>query len=166
MNRFVHLLLSMKNYVVPMFLVGFLLSSCSKTGYSVAPFNIVNLQGEAYSEADLSGKTTVVVVWATWCRPCLQKIPALNALKNKYPDHEYWALSDDVPQKVSALHARIPFHWDLLPESQSLTDQLQTRLVKTYPQFIVLENGEVVYEETTESADGVMRLEEFLEARN
>jgi cytochrome c biogenesis protein CcmG/thiol:disulfide interchange protein DsbE len=160
------LLINMRYLIVLSIMSIGLLTSCSKTGYNVQPFQIRDLQGKDFTEKHLENQLTVMVVWATWCRPCLQKIPTLNALKIKYPNSVYWALSDDAPDEIHAINSRIPFHWKLFPESEELTDQLQTRLVKTYPQFVVIENGKVIYEETTESADGVMRLDKFLEARN
>ena len=34
--------------------------------------------------SDFRGKVVVVDFWATYCPPCLEEIPQLNALKNKY----------------------------------------------------------------------------------
>ena len=34
----------------------------------------------------LEGKVVLLNFWATWCAPCLQEIPELNRLANRYPD--------------------------------------------------------------------------------
>jgi len=36
--------------------------------------------------SDYEGKVVVLNFWATWCAPCLDEIPDLNRLQNKYPD--------------------------------------------------------------------------------
>ena len=36
--------------------------------------------GRAWTIADLKGKTTLLNVWATWCRPCLAELPDLQKL--------------------------------------------------------------------------------------
>ncbi|MDX3929720.1 MAG: TlpA disulfide reductase family protein [Shinella sp.] len=37
--------------------------------------------GKAKSLSDFSGKTLLVNLWATWCVPCREEMPALNALQ-------------------------------------------------------------------------------------
>lgn len=40
--------------------------------------------GESEKLADLKGKVVVLDFWATYCPPCLEEIPHLNELHNKY----------------------------------------------------------------------------------
>lgn len=51
--------------------------------------NIENLGWTLFNQqrqklSDFRGKVVVVDFWATYCPPCLEEIPHLNALKNKY----------------------------------------------------------------------------------
>ena len=39
---------------------------------------------KARSWAELKGKVTVIDCWATWCGPCIQQIPKLQAIHEKY----------------------------------------------------------------------------------
>ncbi|MCY7377581.1 MAG: TlpA family protein disulfide reductase [Pyrinomonadaceae bacterium] len=43
-----------------------------------------NFTGENVKLADLKGKVVVLDFWATYCPPCLEGIPHLNDLQNKY----------------------------------------------------------------------------------
>jgi thiol-disulfide isomerase/thioredoxin len=49
------------------------------------------------SEQDLTGHVFVVEFWATWCPPCMQSIPHMNALAAKYEDKNviFLGLSQD-----------------------------------------------------------------------
>ena len=40
-------------------------------------------QGEPLSMQDFAGKTVLLNLWATWCGPCRQEMPALNALQKE-----------------------------------------------------------------------------------
>jgi len=55
-----------------------------KTAWStnVATPNIeaLDLQGKAWSTAELAGKVVVLNFWATWCTPCKDELPTLQTL--------------------------------------------------------------------------------------
>ena len=47
-------------------------------------FNLTTLDGKPVSLASLKGKVVMVNFWATWCVPCRQEMPHLQALYEKY----------------------------------------------------------------------------------
>jgi thiol-disulfide isomerase/thioredoxin len=40
----------------------------------------IDLQGKAWTTAELSGKVVVLNFWATWCAPCKDELPTLQSL--------------------------------------------------------------------------------------
>jgi len=53
---------------------------------------------QPFSIADHKGKTVVVDYWATWCGPCLRKMPSYNDLAAQYRHNDsvvFWAVSVD-----------------------------------------------------------------------
>ncbi|HEY7668463.1 MAG TPA: TlpA disulfide reductase family protein [Actinomycetota bacterium] len=44
------------------------------------------LDGDTADTADLRGSVAVVNVWAEWCGPCLEEMPALQRLYERYRD--------------------------------------------------------------------------------
>ena len=45
-----------------------------------------DIEGNDVTIADFSGKVVLIDFWETWCGPCLQVFPAMDALKEEYPD--------------------------------------------------------------------------------
>jgi len=40
---------------------------------------LLNLEGEEVSLSDSSGQPALINFWATWCPPCLEELPAIQA---------------------------------------------------------------------------------------
>ena len=73
-----------------------------------APLKVPNLaftdgSGKALRLADWHGKTVLLNLWATWCVPCREEMPALDALQNKLgsPNFQVVAVNIDTrdPEK-------------------------------------------------------------------
>lgn len=56
-------------------------------------FALPTLDGGKVALADHKGKVVLVSFWATWCKPCKQELPLLDALGKKYADRGLVVLS-------------------------------------------------------------------------
>jgi thiol-disulfide isomerase/thioredoxin len=73
---------------------GFLLHAVPKAVPEIA---FADGEGEPLNLADFRGRTVLLNVWATWCPPCREEMPALDALAGALegPELEVIALSTD-----------------------------------------------------------------------
>ena len=47
-------------------------------------FTFQSMAGDQVSLDQLKGKILYIDIWATWCKPCLQQLPAMKELEEKY----------------------------------------------------------------------------------
>ena len=56
------------------------------TGFILPEFMVYDQSGAEVLRSSLNGKPSVVGYWATWCPPCMQEVPEIQALWEKYGD--------------------------------------------------------------------------------
>ena len=57
-----------------------------EAGSTLADFTLECYDGSEFRLADTRGKVVVINRWATWCTPCIEEIPAFEALYEAHPD--------------------------------------------------------------------------------
>ncbi len=62
------------------------------TGRGYADMAFKNAEGEDMSIADFKGKALLVNFWASWCVPCREEMPALDAVATKYNSEKFMVL--------------------------------------------------------------------------
>ncbi len=50
-----------------------------KVGEKAPDFSLTSFDGQTYHLADLKGKVVLVNIWASWCKPCEEEAPDLEA---------------------------------------------------------------------------------------
>jgi len=67
-------------------------------GQQIGDFQFTALDGSEITRDSLEGKVVVIDFWATWCGPCIESLPNLNTVYEKYKDHagvQFLAVSID-----------------------------------------------------------------------
>ena len=78
-----------------------------EVGAPVPGYRTVALEGDSVSLAAQRGKVVLFNIWATWCHPCRDEIPELQALHVKYRDRglELVGVSVDADGSDDAIRA-------------------------------------------------------------
>lgn len=70
---------------------------------SLGNFQVQDLSGEEINLTQMVGKPMIVEVWATWCPPCRESLPHLEAIKSKYSDQlDVFLVSDEPVETIVA----------------------------------------------------------------
>jgi cytochrome c biogenesis protein CcmG, thiol:disulfide interchange protein DsbE len=65
-------------------LVPFEAHAAGEVGQPAPALMVQELNGQTFDLAALRGKVIVINFWATWCPPCRQEMPALDAFYRRY----------------------------------------------------------------------------------
>jgi peroxiredoxin len=97
-----------------------LLALASIAAQAAAPapdFTLKTAAGPNLRLAEQRGQVVMVNFWATWCAPCKQEMPHLNALYDKYRNTGFVLLGvnvDDDPAKAVAEAAKLGIKFPVL----------------------------------------------------
>ena len=112
-------------------------------------FAFNSMDGKLVSLKDLKGKYVYVDIWATWCRPCIEQLPAMKELEEKYRGQDLEFLS------ISVDNERDKEKWKRMVNEKEMTGiQLYAGTtstfhkdyqIKTIPKFLILgKDGEII----------------------
>lgn len=99
------------------------LALCALAAQAAGPapdFTLKTVAGPNLRLAEQRGQVVMVNFWATWCAPCKQEMPHLNALYDKYRSAGFVLLGvnvDDDPAKAAAEAAKLGIRFPVLLDS-------------------------------------------------
>ncbi len=64
-------------------------TSRGAVGERAPAYSAVTLDGDSARLSELAGQVVLLNVWATWCAPCREEIPALQGLYERYRDQDF-----------------------------------------------------------------------------
>jgi peroxiredoxin len=98
--------------------------ACTDARHAPAPVDVgkpapayraVSVSGDSVSLAALRGKTVLLNVWATWCHPCLEEMPAMERLWRSRKGDELIVLAVSVDSDPAVLPGFIARHGYTFP---------------------------------------------------
>lgn len=116
-------------------------------GDKVPAFSMKDIKGNTVTLDSLNGKVVFLDFWATWCGPCKEELPALDAIYQKYAKDglEIVAVSvDKSEENVAEFLAKKPVSFTVLTDK---TGKLASSfsLVGMPTAFIIGKDGVIVH---------------------
>jgi cytochrome c biogenesis protein CcmG, thiol:disulfide interchange protein DsbE len=93
-------------------------------------FKLFDIDGNEFSSDQLKDKTTLINFNGTYCKVCLNEIPCLNKLKEKYQDKVNFISIFDIERKPGDIESVLkirPFDFTILINNETLKKQLDIR---------------------------------------
>lgn len=90
-------------------------------------FSLPSREGQAVSLAEQKGKVVMVNFWATWCVPCRQEMPHLQALYERYEGLGFELLAvnvEDNPEGARKWLAETPVTFPVLFDAKNEVSKL------------------------------------------
>lgn len=136
-----------------------------QVGDRAPSFAVVTRDGKTIGPDQFGGKLLMVNFWATWCPPCIEETPALNALHQRFHDKGLTLLGISVDQDEKAYDQfverfRIGYQVARDPDADIAVDYGTFKYPETY---IIDKNGRVI-EKLISSGWSVEDLAKRLEA--
>ena len=78
-------------------------------GQKVYDFEFINMKsGKIHRISNFEGRPVILNFWATYCGPCIEEFPDLQAIENEYAQ-EVWviAISDEDKERISRFVQRV-----------------------------------------------------------
>lgn len=102
--------------------------------------------GKTVNSESFSGKSLLIVFFATWCPPCIQEIPNLIKMQDEYSDKQFSVVGLSVDQEkdvVQKLVSREEINYPVMMADKAVTRDFDG--VYGIPtSFLVNNNGNVV----------------------
>ena len=76
--------------------------------------SLPDLEGRSVALREYLGRPTVVNFWATWCAPCVQEMPYLDAIAKNSPKLGFVGIGIDTESNIKQFVAKIPVSYKLL----------------------------------------------------
>ena len=109
-------------------------------------FTLPTLEGELLTVSDLRGKVVFVNFWATWCPPCRDEMPSMEALYQRFKDRDFEILAVNIgetPEEVTAFMEEYGFSFPaLLDEDIRVGNDYGIRAIPT--SFFVNQEGRII----------------------
>lgn len=129
-------------------------------GVPAPAFTYANYNGGETSLESLKGKVVYIDVWATWCMPCLQEIPALQELEKKFHGKEVAFVSISIDAEKDHARWREFIETKQLKGIQLIADKawksqiVEDYVIKGIPRFILIDKeGKIVRAEAPRPSD-------------
>ncbi|PLX84080.1 MAG: thioredoxin [Desulfuromonas sp.] len=110
-------------------------------------FTLEDVQGNKVSLADYKGKVVILNFWATWCPPCIEEMPSMEKLHQRYKGDDFVLLAVNVEENsrkiVQKFLKKNPYTFPVLLDLDARVQQMYGAY--RFPETVIINrNGDIV----------------------
>ncbi len=128
-------------------------------GHEAPDFTFTDRAGKKLSLKNLRGKTVLIDIWGTWCVPCIEEMPNLDKLQQRYKDRSDVAIvsvaCDKKREKWTAFLDKHQPSWTqylITPEGDKVLNEVYRTI--GIPRFIIIDRqGRIVTADSMRPSD-------------
>jgi len=138
-------------------------SPALSVGDKAPAWRLQDAQGKEYSLAGLQGKVVVMDFWATWCGPCIQAMPKLQDLHERFADRGVVVLGISTWEggDPAAFMREKGYTYQLLVDGDEVAKAYNVNGLPTL--YVIGPEGKVIYGEVGTAAYGYEKLVQVIE---
>ena len=84
-------------------------------GTQAENFQLADLKGQTHQLNQYQGKVVLLNFWATWCKPCVTEMPAMQASYDRLKDQGFVVLAVNELEDLEMVRAHIQEHQHTFP---------------------------------------------------
>ena len=118
-----------------------------EAGQRPPALDLMDVSGRRISLGGYRGRVTLVNFWVTWCPPCVEEIPSLNGLAQRYALEPFAMVSVDFresEQVLSEFDQRVAIDFPVLPDRDGRTS-LAWKVFSFPSSFLIDRDGYIRY---------------------
>ena len=135
-----------------LFIVGCSKSKTSDQNTSEKTFadgiHLTDLNGNRINLSDYRGKTIILNIWATWCKPCIEEFPSMQSLQNTLDPKrfEFLFASSEDENRIEKFKSKNSFDLNFVklttsPESLGIYSLPITFIIGSKGELLLTQNG-------------------------
>lgn len=114
----------------------------TNSGKPMPAFDLTSVDKKRRKLNAYLGKPTIYNFWFTTCKPCLEEIPLLNKVVEKYKDSiNFVAFTFENFDKVNSFLKKTKFDYEIIPNAQDLCNELK---ISSYPIHIITDHKGII----------------------
>jgi thiol-disulfide isomerase/thioredoxin len=135
------------------------ITKTNKLGTDFPEFDLLDVDGNRLSKAELKGKVLVLNFWFIGCSPCEMERPSLNDLRKLYSDNKdvvFISFARNDKEQLTKILKEYPISYNVVPTDK---DYIKTKFeINAYPVNIIVGKDGKYFYNSAASGIGILKI--------